>query len=457
MATDFQITVLSGVSAGDVFTFSLKEGQRIVIGREQTSDLCLQDPMVSRAHAEVRYTGGQFTLCDLGSSHGTIFMGFQLRSGEEGRTPLKNEDEFKIGAATFRFEAQEGDSASAPSTPGRKRLTIPLTPLRGAILGLGAVVLLALLWLTVFQESAPSLPPQLSHVPLNLPYERVAGYLPGAAGPGSDTQHIDKVLVTLPPTDLLIEFDYISQSALEISVNESLVEKLPQQPAGWEQHAIIFRDAARGAERRLVIDNVSYPPAPQGGLKRWGVRNIRVTPLARGTEPQMEASLLGTVALVDQLNKTPDSYYRFLRSLQRSILLGLDEAGMEAVGYRVQLDSLMPSLESLRQRFEGLRAERLRGITAQVQSQHLQELLQLAGDFDAELWRRTHLAVAKARSAVERKDHIDAHDLLLALREIVPEESDYRRAMVDKLFNDNKFIPAKVRNSPERFRRAQKP
>jgi pSer/pThr/pTyr-binding forkhead associated (FHA) protein len=46
-----------------------------LIGRTAPSNLCLQDPKVSSAHARLRWTGAGWELRDLGSTNGTFVDG----------------------------------------------------------------------------------------------------------------------------------------------------------------------------------------------------------------------------------------------------------------------------------------------------------------------------------------------------------------------------------------------
>jgi pSer/pThr/pTyr-binding forkhead associated (FHA) protein len=51
-------------------------GPRFVVGRDETCDLVLNDPKVSRQHAEIIQSAGPFrTLHDLGSANGTLVNG----------------------------------------------------------------------------------------------------------------------------------------------------------------------------------------------------------------------------------------------------------------------------------------------------------------------------------------------------------------------------------------------
>jgi two-component system cell cycle response regulator len=63
------LTILNGVDAGRSFTVATS----LVIGRDKSCDLCLDDDAVSRRHATVtRSAAGTFILEDLGSTNGTF-------------------------------------------------------------------------------------------------------------------------------------------------------------------------------------------------------------------------------------------------------------------------------------------------------------------------------------------------------------------------------------------------
>jgi predicted component of type VI protein secretion system len=69
------------VFAGQVPTDTLEiSGPRFLVGREENCDLVLDDPKVSREHAEfVAGTGPLRILRDLGSANGTLVNGRPLR------------------------------------------------------------------------------------------------------------------------------------------------------------------------------------------------------------------------------------------------------------------------------------------------------------------------------------------------------------------------------------------
>jgi hypothetical protein len=69
----------------------------ILIGRSSGSDLVVDDPEVSRRHAEIRVEGGRLILVDLGSRHGT-------RVGEESvkRAEIRAGADIQLGATRIK-------------------------------------------------------------------------------------------------------------------------------------------------------------------------------------------------------------------------------------------------------------------------------------------------------------------------------------------------------------------
>ena len=84
----------------------LIDGKRVVIspagatiGRGRQSDVVLDDPNVSRQHAEIRPRGGSWVITDLGSTNGSQLNGRRL----EGSEVLRSGDELELGASTMTF------------------------------------------------------------------------------------------------------------------------------------------------------------------------------------------------------------------------------------------------------------------------------------------------------------------------------------------------------------------
>lgn len=71
-----------------------------VIGRSRDCDVVLDDPNVSRRHAEVRPSGGSWILVDLGSTNGVAVNGRRI----PGPQSLKPGDTLELGSSLLTFE-----------------------------------------------------------------------------------------------------------------------------------------------------------------------------------------------------------------------------------------------------------------------------------------------------------------------------------------------------------------
>ena len=87
----------------------LYDGKRLVVGpagvtlgRSRQCDVMLDDPNVSRTHAEVRPRGGSWVLTDLGSTNGSRLNGSRLKGSEV----LKPGDEIELGTSRIKFELE---------------------------------------------------------------------------------------------------------------------------------------------------------------------------------------------------------------------------------------------------------------------------------------------------------------------------------------------------------------
>jgi hypothetical protein len=76
-------------------------GNRIVIGRSRDADLPLDDPNVSRRHAELRREGGTWVIADLGSTNGVKVNGHRV-----GESALAPGDEITLGLERLTFEVE---------------------------------------------------------------------------------------------------------------------------------------------------------------------------------------------------------------------------------------------------------------------------------------------------------------------------------------------------------------
>ncbi len=77
MAPLFQFVMRSGPTPGA--TFSL-EGDQVIIGRDSSCTIAINDAEVSRKHARLSFQGGKYVIEDLGSTNGTFVNGQRLVS-----------------------------------------------------------------------------------------------------------------------------------------------------------------------------------------------------------------------------------------------------------------------------------------------------------------------------------------------------------------------------------------
>ena len=72
---------------------------QVTIGRERSvSDIALRDPNVSRRHAQLTFTGSDWSIEDLNSTNGTLVNNRRIT-----RCPLRNGDLLTFGLSTFEF------------------------------------------------------------------------------------------------------------------------------------------------------------------------------------------------------------------------------------------------------------------------------------------------------------------------------------------------------------------
>jgi pSer/pThr/pTyr-binding forkhead associated (FHA) protein len=81
---------------GEVFSVTK---DRFIIGRgKQTSDLTIKDPNVSRQHAMIEFSNGQYYIVDMGSTNGVEFNGQRVQ-----RRVIGEGDIFKVCDHELRF------------------------------------------------------------------------------------------------------------------------------------------------------------------------------------------------------------------------------------------------------------------------------------------------------------------------------------------------------------------
>lgn len=90
------------VSVGDDESAYFLSHPVTVIGRAAESDLKIDDPGVSRRHAELRWSQGDVELIDLGSTNGITVNGTPA-----ARAVLRDGDRIDIAATTLIFRRDE--------------------------------------------------------------------------------------------------------------------------------------------------------------------------------------------------------------------------------------------------------------------------------------------------------------------------------------------------------------
>jgi hypothetical protein len=76
-------------------------GSRLLIGRSRDCDVTVDDPNVSRRHAELRNEDGRWIITDLGSTNGVKVNGRRVE-----QAALEQGDEIVLGLARLRFELE---------------------------------------------------------------------------------------------------------------------------------------------------------------------------------------------------------------------------------------------------------------------------------------------------------------------------------------------------------------
>jgi pSer/pThr/pTyr-binding forkhead associated (FHA) protein len=104
------LRVTGGPAGGE----EIELGQRLVIGRDPDVDLALDDPGISRRHAELRAEGSTAVVEDLDSSNGTYVNGELLDSPRR----LRSGDLIQLGESTIEVDAgtTETEVIGSPAT-----------------------------------------------------------------------------------------------------------------------------------------------------------------------------------------------------------------------------------------------------------------------------------------------------------------------------------------------------
>jgi FhaA, N-terminal domain/FHA domain len=106
----FNVTSLlkQGTGGSSMASIVLPSGQRIslnqgtvTVGRLPECTISINDSNISRKHAEMRQTGGEYVVTDLDSTNGTLVNGIRIT----GQQRLNEGDIISFGSTHVRFEA----------------------------------------------------------------------------------------------------------------------------------------------------------------------------------------------------------------------------------------------------------------------------------------------------------------------------------------------------------------
>lgn len=117
MGNQYTLSIKNGPDAGKTFILDKNE---LMLGREATNDLVVNDPEVSRKHAVLRKIGSQYLIEDLGSTNGTFLLGNRISMP----MMLQNGDEIMIGErVVLRYEIVQPDIDATMVSPRREYST----------------------------------------------------------------------------------------------------------------------------------------------------------------------------------------------------------------------------------------------------------------------------------------------------------------------------------------------
>jgi hypothetical protein len=90
------LTIIGGRQPGTVFPI---QGAMSRIGRGLDNDIVIDDPRVSRHHAEIRWQAGRYSLLDMGSTNGTFLNDMQISEAQ-----LSVGDRISLGGLELMFQ-----------------------------------------------------------------------------------------------------------------------------------------------------------------------------------------------------------------------------------------------------------------------------------------------------------------------------------------------------------------
>ena len=111
-----KFTFIKGKYSGG--EFSIREGQKLSIGRDISSDVAIVDSKVSRSHASITARDGKLFIEDHNSTNGTYLNGEKLSPSTE--TELKIGSNFSVGDSTILVGDAAAPDENAPEVSFRE-------------------------------------------------------------------------------------------------------------------------------------------------------------------------------------------------------------------------------------------------------------------------------------------------------------------------------------------------
>jgi predicted component of type VI protein secretion system len=135
MAAQFQFVMRSGPNPGKVYQL---EASEIIVGRDSTSGVAINDGEISRKHAKLSLHGAAYVIQDLGSTNGTFVNGQRLTGTQvlnPGDSVSFGENISAVYEAASDPNATMISSAQAPKTaaPVKKQAAAPAQAYSGQV------------------------------------------------------------------------------------------------------------------------------------------------------------------------------------------------------------------------------------------------------------------------------------------------------------------------------------
>ncbi|HEX7541448.1 MAG TPA: FHA domain-containing protein [Anaerolineales bacterium] len=126
MAAQFQFVIRAGPSTGKIYPLEVPE---IIIGRDESNGIAINDAEVSRKHAKLSLHGSAYVIQDLGSTNGTFINGQRITGTQvlnPGDTVSFGENIVLMYEAAFDPNATVIASSQAPRTVAPVRRPVPV-------------------------------------------------------------------------------------------------------------------------------------------------------------------------------------------------------------------------------------------------------------------------------------------------------------------------------------------